>query len=195
MLYPPSTSNERGGEGRRGRGRGWVVPARRKVAPNPPYHPPPPLPNPPYHPPTPSSSSAAMSQAVTTPTEGTKVFYYMTGDRSETPYVTTVARKSVNYTHISLPHPLSLSFPRMSEVRLKDFKAVFDRQGAYRFYFKTKDPDCGVVREEVCVCGRSSPPLIPPVSRPQVLDEEQLLPCWNGKIIVWVSEKGHHHHR
>ena len=40
---------------------------------------------------------------------------------------------------------------RMSEVRLKDFKAVFDRHGSYRFYFKTQDPDCGVVREEVSV--------------------------------------------
>lgn len=36
-------------------------------------------------------------------------------------------------------------------MRLKDFKAVFDRHGSYRFYFKTQDPDCGVVREEVSV--------------------------------------------
>ena len=42
-----------------------------------------------------------------------------------------------------------LTHYRMSEVRLKDFKAVFDRHGLYRFYFKTQDPDCGVVREEV----------------------------------------------
>ena len=42
------------------------------------------------------------------------------------------------------------NYNRMSEVRLKDFKSVFDRRdGMYRFYFKTQDPDCGVVREEV----------------------------------------------
>lgn len=33
---------------------------------------------------------------------------------------------------------------------LKDFKAVFGRHGDYRFFFKTEDPDCGVVKEEVC---------------------------------------------
>lgn len=26
----------------------------------------------------------------------------------------------------------------------------------------------------------------------QIIDDEQVLPCWNGKILVWVSEKGHH---
>lgn len=33
---------------------------------------------------------------------------------------------------------------------LKDFKAVFGRHGDHRFFFKTEDPDCGVVKEEVC---------------------------------------------
>ena len=32
---------------------------------------------------------------VANPVEWTKVFYYMTGDKTETPYVTTVPRKQV----------------------------------------------------------------------------------------------------
>jgi len=90
----------------------------------------------------------------TSPGVTTKVFYYMLNDKTETPYVTLVPRK-------------------VNEVRLKDFKSVFDRHGNFRFFFKTEDPDCGVVKEEI-------------------IDDEQVLPCWNGKILVWVSEKGHH---
>jgi hypothetical protein len=60
-----------------------------------------------------SISKEEVPHAVTNPTVWTKVFYYMTGDKSETPYVTTVPRKA-------------------NEVRLKDFKAVFDRHGSYR---------------------------------------------------------------
>lgn len=59
---------------------------------------------------------------------------------------------------------------RPNEVTLRDFKAVFDRQGTFRFYFKTKDPDCGIVKEEIT-------------------DDHQILPNWKGKILVWVSEK------
>jgi hypothetical protein len=101
-----------------------------------------------------SISKEEVPHAVTNPTVWTKVFYYMTGDKSETPYVTTVPRKA-------------------NEVRLKDFKAVFDRHGSYRYYFKTEDVDCGIVREEI-------------------ISEDQILPLWNGKIMVWVSEKAHH---
>lgn len=36
-------------------------------------------------------------------------------------------------------------------MRLKDFKATLDRHSNYRFYIKTEDPDCGVVKEEVGV--------------------------------------------
>lgn len=32
---------------------------------------------------------------------------------------------------------------------LKDFKSVFDRRGNFKFYCKTQDPDCGMVKEEV----------------------------------------------
>ena len=36
-------------------------------------------------------------------------------------------------------------------MRLKDFRATLDRHSNYRFYIKTEDPDCGVVKEEVGV--------------------------------------------
>ena len=39
---------------------------------------------------------------------------------------------------------------RANEVTLGDFKAAFGRHGDFRFFFKTEDPDCGVVKEEVC---------------------------------------------
>ena len=38
---------------------------------------------------------------------------------------------------------------RTAGVTLKDFKEAFGRHGNYRFFFKTEDPDCGVVKEEV----------------------------------------------
>lgn len=53
---------------------------------------------------------------------------------------------------------------------LRDFKSVFDRHGTFRFYFKTEDPDCGIVKEEITA-------------------DDQILPNWKGKILVWVSEK------
>ena len=61
----------------------------------------------------------------------------------------------------------------MNEITLHDFKAVFSRQGAFRYYIKVEDPDCGVVKEEI-------------------KKDVQLLPSWNGKILVWVAERGHH---
>ena len=62
---------------------------------------------------------------------------------------------------------------RLNEVTLQDFKGAFSRQGSYRYYIKVEDPDCGVVKEEV-------------------KKDDQILPSWNGKILVWVAEKGHH---
>ena len=58
---------------------------------------------------------------------------------------------------------------RPNEITLGDFKSVFDRQGTFRFYFKTEDPDIGVVKE-------------------QITADDQILPNWKGKILVWVSE-------
>ena len=44
-----------------------------------------------------------------------------------------------------------VSLHRIDAIRLKDFKATLDRHSNYRFYIKTEDPDCGVVKEEVGV--------------------------------------------
>ena len=60
---------------------------------------------------------------------------------------------------------------RSTGITLRDFKTVFDRQGSFRFYFKTEYPDCGVVKEEITL-------------------DDQFLPMWRGKVHVWVSEKG-----
>lgn len=62
---------------------------------------------------------------------------------------------------------------RSDEVTLRDFKAVFSRQGPFRYYIKVEDPDCGIVKEEVN-------------------KDDQVLPSWNGKVLIWVAEKGHH---
>ncbi len=62
---------------------------------------------------------------------------------------------------------------RLEEVTLRDFKAAFDRPGSFRFFVKTEDPDCGVVKEEI-------------------KREDTLLPLWKGRILVWISEKTHH---
>ena len=56
---------------------------------------------------------------------------------------------------------------------LCDFKAIFNRHGSFRYYIKVEDPDCGVVKEEV-------------------KNDEQVLPSWNGKILLWIAERGHH---
>lgn len=66
----------------------------------------------------------------TTSGETTKVYYYMLSDKTETPYTTSLPRRSGGVT-------------------LKDFKSVFDRHGSYHFFVKTEDPDCGVVKEEI----------------------------------------------
>ena len=60
---------------------------------------------------------------------------------------------------------------RSGGITLRDFKTVFDRQGSFRFYFKTEDPDCGPVKEEI-------------------VSDDHILPMWKGMIHVWVSEKG-----
>lgn len=86
--------------------------------------------------------------------DATKVVYYLLNDKTETPYVTSVPR-------------------RIDSVRLKDFKAILDRHSNYRFYIKTADPDCGVVKEEIT-------------------DDDYILPSWNGKVLIYVREMAHH---
>ncbi|KAL5469407.1 hypothetical protein EMCRGX_G030659 [Ephydatia muelleri] len=86
--------------------------------------------------------------------DATRVVYYLLNDKTETPYVTSVPR-------------------RIDAVRLKDFKATLDRHSNYRFYIKTEDPDCGVVKEEIT-------------------DDDYILPSWNGKVLIYVREIAHH---
>ena len=38
---------------------------------------------------------------------------------------------------------------RIGDIRLSDFKALFDRPGFYRYHFKAVDQEFGMVKEEV----------------------------------------------
>ena len=58
----------------------------------------------------------------------TKIIYFM--PRSATPFMTTVARP-------------------VGKVTLRDFKAVFDRPGFFRYHIKNTDTEYGMVKEEV----------------------------------------------
>lgn len=59
---------------------------------------------------------------------------------------------------------------RLNEITLRDFKTLFDRPGQYRFHFKTLDPIYGAVKEEI-------------------VQDDDVLPSWDGKIIAWVEEE------
>ena len=38
---------------------------------------------------------------------------------------------------------------RLGEIRLRDFKSLFEDSERYRYYFKALDPEYGTVKEEV----------------------------------------------
>lgn len=66
--------------------------------------------------------------------------------------------------------PFMTSIPkRLGEVTLRDFKNIFDKEGEYRYHFKALDPEFGTVKEEV-------------------VDDDDILPGWEGKIVGWVEE-------
>ncbi|XP_071842046.1 dixin-like isoform X2 [Apostichopus japonicus] len=66
--------------------------------------------------------------------------------------------------------PFMTSIPRrLGEVTLRDFKSIFDKEGEYRYHFKALDPEFGTVKEEV-------------------VDDDDILPGWEGKIVGWVEE-------
>ena len=44
---------------------------------------------------------------------------------------------------------LSFAVCRLGEIRLQDFKDMFDRHGKFRYHFKAMDPEFGTVKEEV----------------------------------------------
>ena len=51
------------------------------------------------------------------------------------------------YLHVTVNN--AMSFCRLGEITLRDFKGMFDRQGNYRYHFKAMDPEFGTVKEEV----------------------------------------------
>uniref|UniRef100_A0A336KBN2 CSON004982 protein n=1 Tax=Culicoides sonorensis TaxID=179676 RepID=A0A336KBN2_CULSO len=65
------------------------------------------------------------------------------------------------------PYLVKISLPS-SEVTLKDFKLVLNKQNVnYKYFFKSYDPEFGVVKEEIA-------------------DDNAKLPCFNGKIVSWL---------
>jgi len=63
--------------------------------------------------------------------------------------------------------PYLVKIPKPSDqVTLGDFKNVLNRPN-YKFFFKSMDDDFGVVKEEI-------------------IDEDTLLPCFNGRVVSWV---------
>ncbi|XP_075548354.1 uncharacterized protein LOC142582475 isoform X1 [Dermacentor variabilis] len=77
--------------------------------------------------------------------------------------------KVIYYTERSVTPFLSAIPKRLSDIRLRDFKVVFDRPGQYRYHFKTLDPEFGMVKEEV-------------------LHDDDRVPGWDGKIVAWIEE-------
>lgn len=58
----------------------------------------------------------------------TKVIYFT--ERTVTPFMSTISKP-------------------LGDIRLRDFKSMFDRPGLFRFHFKNYDPEYGLVKEEV----------------------------------------------
>ncbi|XP_023932971.1 dixin-like isoform X2 [Lingula anatina] len=78
----------------------------------------------------------------------TKVLYFT--ERTVTPFMKTIGK-------------------RLGEITLRDFRALFDRPGNYRFHFKALDPEFGTVKEEVT-------------------HDDDIIPGWEGKIVAWIEE-------
>ena len=65
------------------------------------------------------------------------------------PGPSSVTTKIVYFTPRSVtPFMTSISRP-VGRITLRDFKALFDRPGFYRYHFKTMDKEFGMVKEEV----------------------------------------------
>ncbi|XP_036392118.1 dixin-A isoform X3 [Megalops cyprinoides] len=106
--------------------------------------------NPTNHDSWPPSTKMAHSQSspVLHSDSSTKVLYFT--DRSLTPFL------------INIPK-------RLGEVTLRDFKVAVDREGTFRYHFKSLDPEFGTVKEEV-------------------FQDDAVVPGWEGKIVAWVEE-------
>jgi len=91
-----------------------------------------------------SRSSSAVPSAPAT----TKILYFT--NRSVTPFMCSISK-------------------RIGDVRLSDFKTLFDRPGFYRYHFKAVDQEFGMVKEEISI-------------------DDAILPGADGKIVAWVEE-------
>jgi len=78
----------------------------------------------------------------------TKILYFT--NRSVTPFMSTINK-------------------RIGEIRLIDFKNLFDRPGFFRYHFKAVDQEFGMVKEEIST-------------------DDTILPGTEGKIVAWVEE-------
>ena len=106
----------------------------------------------------------------------------------------------------------------VGKITLRDFKALFDRPGFYRYHFKTMDKEFGMVKEEVrdregtmrefLKCDQVKHPAILPCKLItlgwtgletgnyhfktfsfQIGEDDKTLPGVEGKIVVWVEEE------
>ncbi|KAK6165201.1 hypothetical protein SNE40_023557 [Patella caerulea] len=57
---------------------------------------------------------------------------------------------------------------KLGDIKLRDFKKLFDRPSIYRYHFKALDPEYGTVKEEVA-------------------NDDDTIPGWEGKIVAWVE--------
>ncbi|XP_076438575.1 dixin-like [Babylonia areolata] len=65
--------------------------------------------------------------------------------------------------------PVSCLMPgKLGDIRLKDFKHLFENSDKYRFYFKALDPEYGTVKEELT-------------------KEDSVVPGWENKIVAWLE--------
>ena len=71
---------------------------------------------------------AGASSTSASPPPTTKILYFT--NRSVTPFMSTINK-------------------RIGEIRLIDFKNLFDRPGFFRYHFKAVDQEFGMVKEEV----------------------------------------------
>lgn len=66
------------------------------------------------------------------------------------------------------PYLVKIPLPS-AQVTLKDFKMVLNKQNSnFKYFFKSMDADFGVVKEEI-------------------VDDATILPCFNGRVVSWVS--------
>ena len=85
------------------------------------------------------------------------------------PNVAPATTKILYFTNRSVTPFMSTINKRIGEIRLIDFKNLFDRPGFFRFHFKAVDQEFGMVKEEV-----SSPN-----TNSSQTEYTAILYCWN----------------